>query len=138
MIWRSGDNRPVRILLDTLALLWWLSDDRSLSRRARTAIAGTENSILVSSASAWEIAIKCRIGKLPSAVALTADFAGYLEREGFQPLSISAEHAIRAGLLAGKHKDPFDRMLIAQAQAENLVLISNEVLFDSYGIRRLW
>jgi PIN domain nuclease of toxin-antitoxin system len=69
---------------------------------------------------------------------LAADFPGYLDREGFEQLPISGEHGIRAGLLPGPHKDPFDRMLIAQAQAENIPIISNETAFESYGVRRLW
>jgi PIN domain nuclease of toxin-antitoxin system len=128
----------VRALLDTHALLWWLADDAALTRAARRIIADTKNTIVVSAASAWEIAIKVRLGKLPTAASLTADFAGILGREGFELLSISAEHAIRAGLLPGTHKDPFDRMLIAQAQAENLPILSNEAAFDAFGIRRLW
>lgn len=92
----------------------------------------------MSAASAWEIATKVRLGKLPTAADLAADFAGQLEREGFGMLPISGEHAIRAGLLPGDHKDPFDRMLIAQSQAENLALISNEEVFDLYGVRRIW
>lgn len=128
----------MHILLDTHALLWWLADDPGLSRRARSSIATTDNTVLVSAASAWEIATKVRLGKLPTAADLAADFAGHLEREGFQVLPISGEHAIRAGLLPGGHKDPFDRMLIAQSQAENLALVSNETVFDSYGVRRIW
>lgn len=128
----------MRALLDTHALLWWLSDDPALSRRAREAIAAVKNTLIVSAASAWEVATKVRIGKLPTAANLAADFAGQLKREGFEALSISTEHAVRAGSLAGSLKDPFDRMLIAQAQAENVPLISNEALFDAYGIRRLW
>jgi len=69
---------------------------------------------------------------------LASDFSGQIEREGFQLLPISADHGIRAGLLPGPHKDPFDRMLIAQAQAENMAIISNEAVFESYGINRLW
>jgi PIN domain nuclease of toxin-antitoxin system len=125
-------------LLDTHALLWWLADDPALTRTARKIIGETKNVILVSAASAWEIATKVRLGKLPTAADLAADFAGHLEREGFQTLEISANHAIRAGLLPGLHKDPFDRMLIAQAQAENLPIVSNEFPFDSYGVRRFW
>jgi PIN domain nuclease of toxin-antitoxin system len=128
----------VRALLDTHALLWWLSDDPALSRSARKFIAETRNSAIVSAASAWEIATKVRLGKLPSAADLAADFAGYLEREGFESLPISPGHAIRAGLLPGLHKDPFDRMLIAQAQAENMPLVTNDLAFDSYGVRRIW
>ncbi len=128
----------MRALLDTHTLLCWLADDPALTRPARKIIADTKNILIVSAASAWEIATKVRLGKLPTAATLVADFAGHLEREGFQFLSISVEHGIRAGLLAGSHKDPFDRMLIAQAQAENLPIVSNEALFDAYGLRRIW
>jgi PIN domain nuclease of toxin-antitoxin system len=110
----------MQALLDTHALLWWLSDDPGLTKAARRIIADTRNLVLVSAASAWEIAAKVRLGKLPTAADLAADFAGSLEREGFQMPAISCDHAIRAGLLPGGHKDPFDRMLIAQAQAENI------------------
>jgi PIN domain nuclease of toxin-antitoxin system len=92
----------------------------------------------VSAASAWEIATKVRLGKLPTAADLASDFSGQMEREGFQLLAISADHAIRAGLLPGPHKDPFDRMLIAQAQAENMAIVSNEAVFECYGVNRLW
>ena len=128
----------MRVLLDTHALLWWLSDDTALTRPARKTIADTRNSIIVSAASAWEIATKVRLGKLPTANDLAADFSGHLDRDGFQLLAISAEHGVRAGLLPGPHKDPFDRMLIAQAQAENMPIVSNEILFESYGVRRIW
>ncbi len=128
----------MHVLLDTHALLWWLADDPSLTKPARKAIADTKNIIWVSAASAWEIATKARLGKLPTGVELAADFVGHLEREGFVVLTISAEHAIRAGTLRGVHKDPFDRMLIAQAQAENIPIVSNEAVFDSYGVVRLW
>jgi len=128
----------VDALLDTHALLWWLSDDPALTKPARRIIAQTANVMLVSAASLWEIATKVRLGKLPTAANFLTDFAGHLDREGFQILAISADHAVRAGLLPGPHKDPFDRMLIAQAQAENVPIVSNETLFDSYGVRRLW
>lgn len=127
----------MRALLDTHALLWWLSDDSALTRAARDVIADTRSTLVVSAASAWEIATKVRLKKLQAAE-LANDFAGYMEREGFQTLSISAEHAIRAGLLPGPLKDPFDRMFIAQSQAENMPIISNEVAFGSYGVRCIW
>lgn len=126
------------VLLDTHALLWWLADDPSLSRRARAAIADVTHGVLVSAVAAWEIATKVRLGKLPTAADLAADLASIVDAEGFEILPISGDHAIRAGLLPGSHKDPFDRMLIAQAQAENLVLVSNEQAFDAYGVRRIW
>lgn len=128
----------MRALLDTHALLWWFSDDPALTRTARKTIADTGNLPIVSAVSAWEIATKVRLGRLATAADLVADFTSLVEREGFELLSISADHAIRAGLLPGPHKDPFDRMLIAQAQAENLPIISNEGVFESYGIRCLW
>jgi len=128
----------LRALLDTHTLLWWILEDPALSQTARETIAETSNTILVSAASAWELAIKFRLGKLPRAGDLVSNFLSEVEREGFQLLPISAEHGIRAGLLAGPHKDPFDRMLIAQSQAENTPIISNEIVFENYGIRRLW
>ena len=128
----------MRVLLDTHALLWWLSDDAALTRSARRTIADTKKTLIVSAASALEIATKVRLGRLPSANDLAADFSGHLDRDGFELLGISAEHGIRAGLLPGPHKDPFDRMLIAQAQAENMPIITNETIFESYGVRRIW
>lgn len=128
----------MRVLLDTHALLWWLSDDPALTRAARKIIAETKNTVLVSAASAWEIATKVRLGKLPTAANLVSVFCGQVEREGFGFLVISADHGIRGGLLPGPHKDPFDRMLIAQAQAENIPVITNERMFEAYGVRRLW
>ena len=128
----------MRALLDTHALLWWLSDDPALSKPARKFIAETKNTVIVSAASAWEIATKVRLGKLATAAELAADFVGIVGREGFELLPISPDHAIRAGLLPGPHRDPFDRMLIAQAQAEGVPLVTNELVFDAYGIRRIW
>lgn len=128
----------MRLLLDTHALLWWLSDDDALPASAKKVISDKRNQILVSSASAWEITTKFRLGRLPAAVTLVHDFAGYLRGERFEVLPVSLEHGVRAGLLPGPHRDPFDRMLIAQAQAENVAIISNEKVFDGYGIRRVW
>lgn len=128
----------MRLLLDTHALLWWLTDEPLLSTTARKLIGTADNEVLVSAASAWEIGIKVRLGKLPMAESLIGDFAGYLERERFTELPISADHGIRAALLPGSHKDPFDRMLAAQSQAERLPIISNDAIFDSFGVRRLW
>ena len=128
----------MRALLDTHALLWWLSDDPALSRRARRAIADSKNTLIVSAACAWEIAIKVRLRKLRTAADLIAEFATRMEQERFELLAISVDHALRAGLLPGPHKDPFDRMLIAQSQAASLPVISNEEIFEDYGVRRIW
>jgi PIN domain nuclease of toxin-antitoxin system len=128
----------VRLLLDTHTLIWWLAGDRQLPDAARKAIADDQNEVYVSAVSAWEVATKARIGKLPNAMLLAQNFATEIAQQDFLPLAISVEHGQRAGNLPGQHRDPFDRMLIAQAQAENLVLISNEAIFDQYGISRLW
>lgn len=128
----------MRVLFDTVALLWWFCDEPALPRSARETIADTGNTLLASAASAWELAIKFRLGKLEQAADLVSDFPGRMKRDGFEVLSISVEHGIRAGLLPGRHKDPFDRMLVAQCQAENVPIISNDPVFDHYGVRRLW
>ncbi|MSP26629.1 MAG: type II toxin-antitoxin system VapC family toxin [Myxococcales bacterium] len=128
----------MRVLLDTHALLWWLAGARRLSVRAKRAIADENNEVFVSAASAWEIATKYRLGKLPGAKVIIDDIAGAIASQAFSQLSVSVVHAERAGLLHGSHRDPFDRMLIAQAQTEGLTLISREKLFDSFGVARLW
>lgn len=128
----------MRLLLDTHALLWWLDGDPQLTKIARAAIGDEQNPVYVSAGSAWEIATKVRIGKLPGAVEVAERLPEILTQQAFATLAISLEHARRAGLLPGAHRDPFDRILIAQAQLEGLTLVSNESLFDAFGIRRLW
>lgn len=127
----------MRLLLDTHALLWWLVDDPKLSVAAREAIADAANEVLVSAASAWEIATKVRIGKLPGAEPLAADVVGHVAAEGFRELAVTMAHAQRAGGLPIDHRDPFDRMLIAQAQAEDVALVTIEP-FERFGVRTLW
>lgn len=126
------------LLLDTHALLWWLDGDPRLSPRARAAIADPGREVFVSAASAWEIATKFRIGKLPGAEAVARDIAGCVRGQAFSELPISLADAARAGALRGEHRDPFDRMLIAQALARDWELVSVEPLFDGFGVRRLW
>ncbi|MBF0142416.1 MAG: type II toxin-antitoxin system VapC family toxin [Magnetococcales bacterium] len=126
------------LLLDTHALLWWFYGDPRLSETARLAIADEDNTVLVSAASAWEIATKSRIGKLPNARELAENLAFHLRTQQFDHLPITLDHAQQAGLLESSHRDPFDRMLIAQSLAENLILVSNETLFDQFKVRRLW
>jgi PIN domain nuclease of toxin-antitoxin system len=128
----------VRLLLDTHAFLWWLAGDSKLSRRAKAAISASDNPVYVSAASAWEIATKFRLGKLPGAGAIVSDIAGVVASQAFEPLPVSLLHAQRAGSLPGDHRDPFDRMLIAQSLFDGLTLVSNETLFDGYGVQRLW
>lgn len=126
------------LLLDTHALLWWLSADRAMPDSARELIAHKGNTVMVSAASAWEIATKVRLGKLRGAVQIVEEFSTYLANERFVGLSVTIQHGIRAGSLPGPHRDPFDRMLIAQALEENLRIVSNEQIFESYGVSRLW
>ena len=129
----------LRLLLDTHAILWWTIGDASLSERARKRIAQSNDAVMISAVSAWEIAIKVNLGRLPAgATELIRDFEESLKQDGFHSISITADHGIRAGLLPGPHKDPFDRMLIAQAQAENLAIVSNDSVFDRYGVTRIW
>jgi PIN domain nuclease of toxin-antitoxin system len=126
------------LLLDTHALIWWLAGDEALSERARDAIADEANDVAVSAASAMEVATKFRIGKLPGAALLARDFEAIVAAQGFVELPISVRHARLAGDMHITHKDPFDRLLIAQAQAEGMVLVSNEALFDGFAVHRLW
>ncbi len=125
-------------MLDTHAFLWWLAGSEKLSQSARQAIADEANDVLVSAASAWEIATKHRLGKLQGAEMVAQDIAGTIASQGFEELAVSVDDAGRAGELPGPLRDPFDRMLISQALARNLVLISIETPFDRYGVRRLW
>ena len=128
----------MRVLIDTHAFLWWLAGNERLSRTARGAIANPGNRVLVSAASAWEIATKHRLGKLPGADEVAGDVMACIEDHGFQPLAITVAHAERAGRLPGPHRDPFDRMLIAQSLAHDFPLVSIESLFDRYAVRRIW
>lgn len=128
----------MRVLLDTHALLWWLDGDKRLPLAARRVISDLGTEVLVSAASAWEITTKARLGKLPGALAVAADVATAVISQGFVALPISLDHAQRAGSLPGPHRDPFDRMLIAQSQAEGIPLVTNERIFEAYGIRRVW
>lgn len=128
----------MKLLLDTHALIWWLAGDEALSRPAREAIADEENAVAVSAASAIEVATKFRIGKIPDAALLAQNFEAIIAEQGFAELAISVHHARIAGEMNIAHKDPFDRLLIAQAQAEDMVLVSNEALFDGFAVKRLW
>ena len=128
----------MRLLLDTHAFLWWLDGDRRLSRKVRALIGDEGNVVLVSAVSAWEISTKARLGKLPGAVDVAADIAGSVAAQDFSGLDITILHAQRAGRLPGEHRDPFDRMLVAQAQLEDLPIVSDDPVFDAYGVSRVW
>jgi PIN domain nuclease of toxin-antitoxin system len=124
----------VRLLLDTHAFLWWLNDDSNLDEAARASISSPSSTVWVSTASIWEVSIKRALGKLQ--VDIDRLIPGILI-SGFIELPISAQHAVVAGGLPSHHKDPFDRMLIAQAQIEELTLVTRDSAFGDYGIRTL-
>ena len=128
----------MRILLDTHALIWNRGGSTRLSNAARAAIDDPENEKFVSAATAWEVCTKYSTGKWPDVEALATDFTRVIVAGGYTPLSVTTEHAQAAGALPLHHRDPFDRMLIAQALAERMPLVSNEALFDRYGVRRIW
>ena len=128
----------MRALLDTHALIWAVYDQDFLSPRVRQILQESGSEMLVSAASAWEMATKHRLGKLPEAAELAQDFINIVAASGYCFLSITPEHALRAGRLTGLHKDPFDRMLAAQAIHEDLILLSNDASLDQFAIRREW
>ena len=126
-----------QVLLDTHALVWWLEEQEKLSSKARAIISDPETVVLVSAASAWELAIKSRIGKFKSAE-LVRNLGRAIQSEDFVELPISIAEALRAGGLKGPHSDPFDRMLVAQAQSNNIPVVSVDKCFDDYDVPRLW
>jgi PIN domain nuclease of toxin-antitoxin system len=123
-----------RLLADTHAALWWLADDPALSAPARAAIADPTNEILVSAASFWEAAIKRGLGKLRA----PDDLPRLLDEEGFDTLPVTAAHAWAVQSLPPHHRDPFDRLLIAQAQAEGATIVTADRRFDSYNVAVCW
>jgi PIN domain nuclease of toxin-antitoxin system len=128
----------VRLLLDTHALIWLFLGDERLTAKARAQIVAPGTTTFVSAVSAMEIATKYRLGKLPEAHELAADAATLAREQGLVELPITVAHATLAGSLEIPHKDPFDRLLIAQARLEQLAFISNEKAFDAFGVTRLW
>jgi len=128
----------MRLLLDTHALLWWLTDDPRLSPTARATIGDEANGILVSAASAWEIATKHRLGKLNEAAEAARRFDEFVAADGFEHLPVTHFHALKAGGYAVEHRDPFDRMLAAQSELEALPLVTCDPAFALFGTRTLW
>ncbi len=128
----------MKLLLDTQALLWWLTDDARLSVVARKHIAQVKNDIFVSAASALEIAAKHRLGKLGLADTIMQRYPILLAEQGFLPLPIKDEHALLAGSYPQPHRDPFDRMLVAQASLEKLTVVSCDPALQQFDVALLW
>jgi len=128
----------LRLLLDTHAFLWAVETNPRLSQRAAEAIADAASENLVSAVSVYETCLKHRLGKLPGFAALVNRFEEVLDESGCGVLPVTFAHAREAGLLAIDHKDPFDRLLIAQARVERVPIVSNETLFDGFGVERIW
>ncbi len=120
----------MNLLLDTHALLWWLDDQPTLSEKARAAIANPQNVVLISAVVIWEIRIKQALGKLK----VPRNFRKVLDEQPFEMLDITADHAYKVGDLSSHHRDPFDRMLVAQAKAEGLTLITRDTHLKRYRI----
>lgn len=128
----------MKLLLDTHALLWWWNDDERLSTRAASAISDEGNTVIVSAASAWEIATKHRLGKLLGGERATLQFSELIEADGFSHLAIAYQHAIKAGGFTVEHRDPFDRMLAAQSILERVTLVTNDAAMKSLGAKCYW
>lgn len=127
----------MRLLLDTHALIWWSGDREQLAADVVAEIQAAD-AVFVSPVSVYEMELKYQIGKLPGVAHLLPILPGYLREMGFEELPLTIRQTSLAGQLPLHHRDPFDRMLVAQSLTEDLRLVSSEVLFESYGVRRLW
>jgi PIN domain nuclease of toxin-antitoxin system len=127
----------MNLLVDTNALYWWLNEPSRLTRKAEAAITDKSNSVFISAIVPWELAIKTRLGKM-KAERLLEMWDDKVGAERFSDISIDSANSIRAGLLPLHHRDPFDRMLAAQAQATGWAIVSADEIFDLYGVQRIW
>lgn len=126
----------MRLLLDTHALIWFLGNDRRFPTKPRKAVEDARNAVFASAASGYEIAHKCLYGKLDPTI--VRELSIMTRRSHIDMLPMTLDHAIEAGELAGLHKDPWDRMLIAQARLENLTVVTRDGVFEEYGLKTLW
>lgn len=126
------------LLLDTHALLWWWSEPHRLSARVSALVRDSANRVLVSAASAWELATKVRIGRYPGGYQIVAQWEERLRASRFDELAMTARHALKAGSLAGDHRDPFDRMLAAQSLIEGIPIASVDETLSGLGAERIW
>jgi PIN domain nuclease of toxin-antitoxin system len=127
----------MRVLLDTHVLIWWFDASSKLSGQASAILTNKRNTLLLSAAAAWEIAIKANLGKL-NGLEIVTDLGDQVAHGGFTELPVSIAHAVRAGLLPRHHGDPFDRLLVAQAQDLSVPILSADRLLDHYDVKRIW
>lgn len=128
----------MKVLVDTCVLIWATMSPSALSPKAREAIADQKNVILVSAASAWEIATKVRLGKLPGAEKLEREYLEVMVDAGYTLLDLDTATALRAGRMTAEHRDPFDRMIAAQAIGQDVPVLSPDSQLDQFGVRRIW
>jgi PIN domain nuclease of toxin-antitoxin system len=128
----------VSCLLDSHVLLWWWFDPERLSEPVQTLLADPASRVLVSAATVWELSLKHHQGKLPELARAIGDLPGLLQADGFQPLPIALAHGLRAGAYSQPHRDPFDRMLAAQAELERLLLLTADPRLSAFPCRTLW
>ncbi|HKQ40180.1 MAG TPA: type II toxin-antitoxin system VapC family toxin [Verrucomicrobiae bacterium] len=128
----------MKLLLDTHALLWFAADKTKLAENTLRELESDENSVFFSCASIWEIAIKVSLRKLNLTISVEDGFRGILESNGLTELTVMYSHAARVANYPLHHHDPFDRLLVAQADIEQMTLVSKDAILDAYGIRRLW
>lgn len=131
-------RREATYLLDSHALLWWWFDCDRLSTAVRELLSDPATPVLVSAASGWELSLKHHQGKLPELNGAIADLPGLLQADGFEALPISLAHGLRAGAYSQPHRDPFDRMLAAQAELDRLVLLTADPQLSTFPCRTLW
>ncbi len=127
----------MQILIDTHAVIWWMLDASRLSSRAAEILRSTANRVVVSAVVAWELAIKINAGKIQPST-LISGLQAAMAQQRFEEMPITLEHAVKAGLLPLHHRDPFDRLLVAQAQVLNLPILSADRGLDEYDVRRIW
>lgn len=132
MVWQ------VRVLLDTHTLLWWLGEQSSLSLKAYAILDDTENEILVSAVSAFELSLKYHLGKLPESAQLMNDCEACITKMQASQINITPLHALRAGQYQSEHRDPFDLLLVAQAELEGVALVSKDAQLQGFPIQILW
>lgn len=128
----------MKYLLDTHTLLWAAREPHKLSRRAKSLLKDGGQQMYVSAVTAFEMATKVRLGKLEDPTAMLSNFKGKLEEEGYSMVPMTVSHALKAGSFPESHRDPFDRMLAAQALLEGLTLLSIDAKLDAFGVARVW